>query len=72
VKIIGLAKRKEGMPLEEFRGYSLETHAAKDLKLPGLRRYYQSTSATEPTRSAKLSWIPPASCGSTMSKPLRQ
>jgi uncharacterized protein (TIGR02118 family) len=41
VKIIGLAKRKEGMPLEEFRRYSLETHAAKDLKLPGLRRYYQ-------------------------------
>jgi uncharacterized protein (TIGR02118 family) len=41
VKIIGLAKRKEGMRLEEFRRYSLETHAAKDLKLPGLRRYYQ-------------------------------
>jgi len=41
VKIIALAKRKEGMPLGEFRRYSLETHAAKDLKLPGLRRYYQ-------------------------------
>ena len=34
VKIIGLAKRKEGMPLAEFRRYSLETHAAKDLKPP--------------------------------------
>ena len=41
VKIIGLAKRREGMPLDEFRRYSLETHAALDLKLPGLRRYYQ-------------------------------
>jgi uncharacterized protein (TIGR02118 family) len=41
VKIIALVKRKEGMPLAEFRRYSLETHAPKDLKLPGLRRYYQ-------------------------------
>lgn len=39
VKFIGLAKRKEAMPLEEFGAIGLETHAAKDLMLPGLRRY---------------------------------
>ncbi len=41
VKLFAMVKRKEGMPLEEFRKYSLEVHGAKDLKLPGLRRYYQ-------------------------------
>lgn len=41
VKIFALVKRKAGMPLEEFRQYSLEVHAPKDLKLPGLRRYLQ-------------------------------
>jgi uncharacterized protein (TIGR02118 family) len=41
VKLIGIVKRKPGMPLEEFRRYSLEDHARLDLKLPGLRRYWQ-------------------------------
>ncbi|MDM9382337.1 EthD family reductase [Chlorogloeopsis sp. ULAP01] len=41
VKVFALVKRKAGMPLEEFRKYSLEVHAQKDLKLPGLRRYLQ-------------------------------
>jgi hypothetical protein len=41
VKVFALVKRKAGMPLEEFRKYSLEVHAPKDLKLPGLRRYLQ-------------------------------
>lgn len=41
VKLIVLVKRKPGMPLEAFRRYSLETHAAKVSSLPGLRRYYQ-------------------------------
>jgi len=41
VKLFVMVKRKPGMPLEEFRQYSLQTHASKVLKLPGLRRYYQ-------------------------------
>ncbi|PSB03204.1 EthD domain-containing protein [Merismopedia glauca] len=41
VKIFAMVKRKEGMSLEDFRKYSLDIHAAKDLKLPGLRRYVQ-------------------------------
>jgi uncharacterized protein (TIGR02118 family) len=41
VKILAMVKRKSGMSLEDFRKYSLEVHGAKDLKLPGLRRYMQ-------------------------------
>lgn len=41
MKIFALVKRKWGMPLEEFRRYSLEVHAPLDLRLPGLRRYVQ-------------------------------
>ncbi|MBW4577614.1 MAG: EthD family reductase [Aphanothece sp. CMT-3BRIN-NPC111] len=41
VKIFAMVKRKAGMPLEEFRKYSLEVHGPKNLKLPGLRRYIQ-------------------------------
>ena len=41
VKLMGLVKRKAGMPLEEFRRYSLEVHGALDRQLPGLRRYLQ-------------------------------
>ncbi|ELR98755.1 EthD family reductase [Gloeocapsa sp. PCC 73106] len=41
VKLLAMVKRKEGIPLETFRRYSLEVHAPLDLKLPGLRRYYQ-------------------------------
>jgi uncharacterized protein (TIGR02118 family) len=41
VKIVALVKRRWGMPLDEFRRYSLTTHADLDRKLPGLRRYVQ-------------------------------
>ncbi|MCC5644493.1 EthD domain-containing protein [Nostoc sp. CHAB 5824] len=41
VKLFILVKRKAGMPLDEFRKYSLQTHAPKVLNLPGIRRYLQ-------------------------------
>ena len=41
VKIVAAVKRKAGMPLADFRRYSLEAHAPLDLKLPGLRHYVQ-------------------------------
>jgi uncharacterized protein (TIGR02118 family) len=41
-KLLVLSKRREGLPLERFRSYCLDTHAAKVLELPGLRRYHQS------------------------------
>ncbi|HET6518434.1 MAG TPA: EthD domain-containing protein [Geminicoccaceae bacterium] len=41
VKLLVLVKRKSGMPLGEFRRYSLETHGPQVLRLPGLRRYVQ-------------------------------
>ena len=40
-KLLVLSKRKEGLPLDRFRTYCLDTHAAKVMKLPGLRRYRQ-------------------------------
>jgi uncharacterized protein (TIGR02118 family) len=40
-KLLVLSKRREGLPLERFRSYCLDTHAAKVLELPGLRRYRQ-------------------------------
>jgi uncharacterized protein (TIGR02118 family) len=39
VKLVVLAKRKWGMPLDEFRRYGLEQQTQLDLKLPGLRRF---------------------------------
>lgn len=41
VKIIILAKRREGLPLAEFRERSLGELAQYGLKIPGLRRYLQ-------------------------------
>lgn len=41
IKLFMLVKRKEGMPLEEFRKYSLEIHGSKVKQLPDLVRYYQ-------------------------------
>ncbi len=41
VKLLILAKRKEGLPLEVFRSKWLGAHAQKALELPGLRRYIQ-------------------------------
>jgi uncharacterized protein (TIGR02118 family) len=43
VKLIVLVKRKEGLPLEEFRERSLGSHADLVLEVPGLRRYLQGT-----------------------------
>jgi uncharacterized protein (TIGR02118 family) len=40
-KLLVLSKRREGLPLDRFRSYCLDTHAAKVLELPGLRRYCQ-------------------------------
>ncbi|MDT0270304.1 EthD family reductase [Streptomyces sp. DSM 44915] len=42
VKVVMLAKRREGMTVEEFRRHSRQTHAPLTSRLPGLRRYYQS------------------------------
>jgi uncharacterized protein (TIGR02118 family) len=41
-KLLVLSKRREGLPLDRFRSYCLDTHAVKVLELPGLRRYHQS------------------------------
>jgi uncharacterized protein (TIGR02118 family) len=43
VKLIILVKRKEGLPLAEFRERSLRAHAALVLEIPGVRRYIQGT-----------------------------
>ncbi|MDT0306636.1 EthD family reductase [Streptomyces sp. DSM 44917] len=42
IKLVLLAKRREGMSVEEFRRHSRQTHAPLVAQLPGLRRYYQS------------------------------
>jgi hypothetical protein len=41
VKLLVLSRRKEGLPLESFRASCLDTHAARVMKLPGLRGYSQ-------------------------------
>ena len=41
IKIITLHKRKEGMPLQDFRNYYLKNHSQHVLKLPGIKRYLQ-------------------------------
>ncbi|MEO0967708.1 MAG: EthD domain-containing protein [Cyanobacteria bacterium J06639_18] len=41
VKLFILNKRKEGLPLEEFRQKMLDSYAPKILQLPGLKRYLQ-------------------------------
>lgn len=41
IKLFILVKRRSGLSVEEFRRYSLQTHAPKVLALPGLQRYYQ-------------------------------
>lgn len=41
VKLIVLAKRREGLPLATFRARSLDEHATVARELPGLRRYLQ-------------------------------
>ncbi|WP_241562727.1 EthD family reductase [Streptomyces hoynatensis] len=41
LKLILLVKRREGLPLAEFRARSLGAHAAQMAAVPGLRRYLQ-------------------------------
>lgn len=41
VKWLVLLKRKPGLSVADFRGYSLETHAPIACNLPGVRRYQQ-------------------------------
>jgi len=41
IKLVAMVKRKEGVPVETFRRYSLFVHGPLGLKLPGLRRYVQ-------------------------------
>lgn len=41
VKLLFPVKRRQGMPLEDFRAYSLEVHAPKVLSLPQLVRYHE-------------------------------
>ncbi|MGP4109590.1 EthD domain-containing protein [Streptomyces sp. 4N509B] len=42
VKLVMLAKRREGMTVKEFRQHSRRAHAPLVTELPGLRRYHQS------------------------------
>jgi uncharacterized protein (TIGR02118 family) len=42
IKLVLLMKRKEGLPLDAFRSYMLDTHASRATELPGLRRYMQN------------------------------
>ncbi|MDT0318399.1 EthD domain-containing protein [Streptomyces millisiae] len=42
VKVVILAKRAEGVSVDEFRRHSRETHAPLVTRLPGVTRYYQS------------------------------
>jgi uncharacterized protein (TIGR02118 family) len=42
VKLLVISKRREGLPLSDFRAYALGTHAAKVAELPGLVRYEQN------------------------------
>lgn len=41
LRVFGLHKRRQGMPLEEFRQYSREVHAAHVVQLPAVRGYVQ-------------------------------
>lgn len=41
-KVMVLVKRREGLPLAEFRAESLTRHAPLAEKIPGLRRYVQN------------------------------
>jgi uncharacterized protein (TIGR02118 family) len=41
VKLVMLAKRREGLSLPDFRRHSREVHAPLMLDVPGVRRYYQ-------------------------------
>jgi uncharacterized protein (TIGR02118 family) len=39
LKVISLIKRRDDLPLDEFRAWILEDHAPKGRSLPGLREY---------------------------------
>jgi hypothetical protein len=42
LKVISLIKRRDDLPLDEFRAWALERHAPKGRSLPGLREYRMS------------------------------
>jgi uncharacterized protein (TIGR02118 family) len=42
LKVISLIKRRDDLPLDEFRAWALEQHAPKGRELPGLREYRMS------------------------------
>jgi uncharacterized protein (TIGR02118 family) len=42
VKLLVLAKRREGLSVADFRRHSREVHGPMVLNVPGVRRYYQS------------------------------
>ena len=39
IKMISFAKRKQGMPVDEFQNYWISAHALKVKGYPGLRKY---------------------------------
>lgn len=41
LRVFGLLKRRQGMPLDEFRQYSREVHAQKVVQMPGISAYVQ-------------------------------
>ena len=42
LKVISLIKRRDDLPLDEFRTWALEQHAPMGKDLPGLREYRMS------------------------------
>ncbi|WP_405474946.1 EthD family reductase [Streptomyces sp. NBC_00009] len=42
VKLVILAKRKEGLSRDDFRAYNRQVHAPLVTQIPGVTRYYQS------------------------------
>ncbi len=46
-KVVGILKRPEGMPIDEFRSWWLSEHAEKVKQWPGLVRYCINLSTTD-------------------------
>lgn len=42
LKVVSLLKRREDIPLDEFRKWALEEHPEKGKKIPGMRHYRMS------------------------------
>ncbi|HLA43400.1 MAG TPA: EthD family reductase [Aggregatilineales bacterium] len=39
IKILSMMKRKEGMSIQDFRKWAVETHAEIGTRMPGIRHY---------------------------------